>query len=44
MSNRMRMLAVAAVLVCAIIPARAAPGDLEALTRFERAHQATDWQ
>ena len=33
MSNRMRMFAVAAVLACAISPALAAPGDLEALTK-----------
>jgi len=33
MSNRVRIFAVAAVLACAILPALAAPGDLEALTK-----------
>jgi|SRR5581483_9777644 len=33
MRNRIRIFAVAAVLACAILPALAAPGDLEALTK-----------
>ena len=33
MTTRYRILALAALLSCAIIPARAAPGDLEALTK-----------
>ena len=33
MSNRVRIFAVAAVLACAILPALAVPGDLEALTK-----------